>query len=235
MAKAALFKPAVIERRSVPLAVISPKPGDDHMKLYYTPGACSLAAHIVAEEEELGLDYEKVDLKSHRTETGRDFYLINPKGYVPTLELDDRTVLTENVAILPFLADRRPDLGLAPPPDSMDRVRLLEWLGFITTELHKSFGPLFHKSAGASEAKNKIEKRLSLIDGKLAGVDYLMLGRFTVADAYLFVMLTWCGKFGIELQHFAELDAYHDRILARSAVQKAMGDEGLHEKMLAAE
>src|SRR5882672_5089635 len=161
------------------------------MKLYYSPGACSLAAHIAAKEEGLALDLIRVDLKTHRTERGEDYRRLNPKGYVPALELDDGSLLTENVAILPFIADQRPEAGLAPPPETMARTRLIEWLAFLATELHKSFGPIFHHGDDVleAEARNTIEKWLAYIADRLAGRDFLMGEHFTVADAYLFVML----------------------------------------------
>src|SRR5215471_5113651 len=135
------------------------------MKLYYAPGACSLASRIVAEEAEIPLEYERVDLKTHRTESGKDFYDINPKGYVPTLEFDDGEILTENVAILPCLADLVPNADLAPPPESVERYRLLEWLGFLASELHHAFSPFFHGNdeSRKTEARETIAKRLSFV------------------------------------------------------------------------
>lgn len=195
------------------------------MKLYYAPGACSLAAHIMAEEEGLPLSYERVDLKTHTTSDGRDFRQINPKGYVPALELDDHGLLTENVAILPYLADRMPDSGLAPK-DAMGRTRLLEWLGFLSTELHKPFAPLFHgkDETAQSAARDAIAKRLTFIDEQ-KGPNFLMGPQFSAADAYLFVMLLWCGKMKITLP--GALAEYRDKIAARPAVKRAMTEEGL--------
>src|SRR5215475_12300671 len=146
------------------------------MKLYYSRGACSLASHIIAEEESLPLELEEVDLKKHRTVSGRDYYGINPKGYVPALMLDDGSLLTENVAILPFLADQRPAAGLAPPQQTMERVRLYEWLGFISSELHKAFAPFFRSDDKAHKAKAResIEKRLSLIAAQLKSREFLL-------------------------------------------------------------
>ena len=144
------------------------------MKLYYSPGACSLATHIAAKEAGLALDLERVDLKTHRTEHGEDYRRLNPKGYVPALELDDGTLLTENVAILPFIADQRPEAGLAPPPQTMARTRLLEWLGFLATELHKAFGPIFHHGNDSLkvEARETIERWLAYVADQLAGRDF---------------------------------------------------------------
>ena len=199
------------------------------MKLYYAPGACSLASHIVAEEEELPLELERVDLKSHRTESGEDFYDINPKGYVPALAFDDGQILTENVAILPCLADLVPNADLAPPPESAERYRLLEWLGFLSSELHHAFNPFFHGNdeKRQAEARETIAKRLSLVANRIDGHDYLMGDKFSVADSYLFVMLRWCDMAQIDLGRFSILDRYRTRIASRSAVQAAMKAEGL--------
>jgi glutathione S-transferase len=194
------------------------------MKLYYSPGACSLAAHIVELEGGLGLNLEKVDLKTHRTAAGSDFMLINPKGYVPALELDDGTLLTENTAILPFLGDRA---GLIPS-DGMGRYRALEWIGYIASELHKSFAPLFHGASEEekAEAKGDILKRLSFIEDKLSG-DWLMGNNFSAPDAYLFVILRWARTMHLDLSTMPRLLAFKARMEARPAVQKALAEEGL--------
>jgi len=200
------------------------------MKLYYSPGACSLAAHIVSEEEGLGLALERVDLKAHTTQSGEDYYRINPKGYVPALELDDGNLLTENVAILQYLGDRKPGSALAPPPGSPERYRLQEWLGYITGELHKSFAPLFRDGSTDAEkarAKENILKRLKYVDDALAEKPYLLGAAFGVADAYLFVVLTWCDKVGIDISHFVRLAAFKGYVQARKGVQAAMKAEGL--------
>jgi len=199
------------------------------MKLYYTPGACSLASHITAEEENLPLKLERVDLKTHKTESGQDYYSVNPKGYVPALVLDDGNLLTENVAILPFLADQRPAAGLAPPPKTMERVRLYEWLGFISSELHKAFAPFFHNDdeAHKSEARKSIERRLTFVADQLKGREFLLGQRFSVADAYFYVMLRWCDMAGVDLVKFPKLESYRKRIASRAAVQAAVKAEGL--------
>ncbi|MBV9549646.1 MAG: glutathione S-transferase family protein [Alphaproteobacteria bacterium] len=193
------------------------------MKLYYAPGACSLADHIVAVEGGLTLDLEKVDLKAHITESGVDFRKINPKGYVPALELDDGSLLTENSAILAFLGDQA---GLMP--EGMDRYRALEWIGYISTEIHKSFGPLFHDSAQEvkTKAKDKIRQRLQLAEEKLSG-GYLLGGKFSPPDAYLFVMLRWCDKNKIDLAAMPRLTAFKARMENRAGVSKALKQEGL--------
>jgi glutathione S-transferase len=191
------------------------------MKLYYAPGACSMADHIVACEGNLKLELEKVDLKTHTTESGADFNALNPKGYVPALELDDGTLLTENGAILPFLGDRA---GLMP--DGLDRYRVLEWIGYINSELHKNFSPLFGDGPDAEKdkARDKVRKRLELVEARLTG-DYLMGAAFSPADAYLFVVLRWCGKNGIELS--SRLAAFKARMEARPGVVRALKQEGL--------
>ena len=169
------------------------------MKLYYARGACSLAPHIVLRE--LGLPFEAVavDLLRKRTRAGADFLAINPKGYVPALELDDGEILTEGPAILQYLADLAPERALAPPNGTRPRYRLQEWLGFINSELHKAFGPLFDRDAPApiqEAARHRIARRLEFVAGGLAGRDFLLGSTFTVADAYLYTVLGWCALTG---------------------------------------
>ena len=193
------------------------------MKLFYAPGACSLASHIVASEGGISLDLEKVDLREHRTETGSDFYGINPKGYVPALQLEDGSILTENVALLMYLGDKA---GLTH--QGIERYRLLEWLGYITSEIHKSFSPLFQ---GASDdiveaAKAKILKRLAFVEERFTG-DYLMGYGFCPADAYLYVMLRWCEKMSISTAILPKLTAFKARLVKRSGVSAALAAEGL--------
>jgi glutathione S-transferase len=194
------------------------------MKLYYSPGACSLAGHIVAVEGGLAPELVKVDLKTHKTEGGEDYYAINPKGYVPALILDDGALLTENAAVLPFLGDKTG----AMPQSGVARYRALEWIGFIGTELHKSFAPLFHNApeADKTEAKENILKHLKLIEDRWSG-DYLLDGGFSPPDAYLLVILRWCKSLHIDLSGFPQLTAFKDRMESRPAVQKALKDEGL--------
>jgi glutathione S-transferase len=199
------------------------------MKLYYSPGACSLAAHIVAREADLPLDIAKVDLKQHKLADGGDYYAINPKGYVPALEVDGGAMLTENVAILNYLADHAGDSLFTPAPATMERYRLEEWLGFITTELHKSFAPLF-QGGGDDEkrkAKEKIVKRFGYVEERLAGQDYLMGSQLIVADDYLFVMLAWAMKMELDLGRFPNLTAFFARMAKRDGVRRALNDEGL--------
>ncbi len=194
------------------------------MKLYYSPGACSLADHIALHEAGLKFDHEKVDLKAKTTESGGDFTEINPKGYVPALEVSDGVVLTENIAILSWIADQKASLA---PAGDMGRYWLLEMLAFISTEIHKSFKPFFSGAGDDEKAKAKaaIEKRFGQIADMMEG-DYLFGDSVSVADAYLFVMLLWAKKNAIDLP--ADLAAFHERMMARDAVQTAMKHEGLN-------
>jgi len=200
------------------------------MKLYYTPGACSLSPHIVLHELGLPHETERVDLKEKRTASGEDFTSVNPKGGVPALRLDGGEVLTEGPAIVQYLADLKPESGLAPAAGTLGRYRLQEMLNFITTELHKGFGPLFMPDtpdAYKETARATLTKRFAYVDGKLAGHSYLMGETFTVADAYLFVVMSWAGKLGVDLKPFANLGAFQERLMARPSVQHAMRHEGL--------
>jgi glutathione S-transferase len=200
------------------------------MKLYYSPGACSLSPHIVLEEA--GLPYEPVlaSTKTHKLQDGTDYYTINPKGYVPLLELDDGQRLTEGPAIVQYLADLAPTKGLAPANGTMARYRLQEWLNFITSELHKGIGGMFNP-AMPEEAKAlmraRATDRLKWVDNQLAGKAYLMGDAFSVADAYLFTVARWSKLVGIDISGMTELTAYLDRVAARPAVQSAMKAEGL--------
>jgi glutathione S-transferase len=199
------------------------------MKLYYAPGVCSLSPHIVAREAGLPLTLVRVDHKNKKTEAGQDYRAINPKGYVPLLELDDGIRLTEGPAIVQYLADLAPASGLAPANGTLERYQLQEWLNFITSELHKQFSPLFDPSM-PEEAKekfrNRIATRFDYIVERLQGRDYLM-GSFTVADAYLFVVLGWTQFTGPDLARWPALQAYVARIAARPRVQEALKAEGL--------
>lgn len=197
------------------------------MKLYYSPGACSLAAHIVAIEGGLKVALEKVDLKTHRTESGVNFMTINAKDYVPALELEDGVLLTENTAILPYLGDRT---GLMPA-EGIARYRVLEWLGYITSELHKAFTPLFHGGSEheKTEAREQILLRLGFIEDTLTG-DWLMGDKFGVADAYLFVILRWARTLHLDLSSMPHLLAFKARMETRPAVQKALAEEGLYQR-----
>ena len=200
------------------------------MKLYYSPGACSLSPHIVLHEA--GLAYEPVlaSTKTHKLADGTDFYSINPLGYVPVLELDDGTRLTEGPAIVQYLADQAPQKNLAPAPGTLARYRLQEWLSFIGTEVHKGFGPLFAPGTPEEykpQIKQRLLSRLQWVDGELAGKQYLMGDHFTVADAYLFTVTNWAQFVGLDISQLKNLAAYRERIGARPAVQAAMKAEGL--------
>ncbi|AVS86433.1 glutathione transferase GstA [Paracidovorax avenae] len=198
------------------------------MKLYYAPYTCSLSPHIVLRELGLPFDLVKVDNKTHRTADGRDFLAINPKGYVAALELDGGQVLTEGPAIVQYLADLQPESGLAPAAGTWERVRLQEWLNFVTSEVHAGSAPLFH-AALPEEAKGffrtKLFQRFDFLQATLARQDYLAGAAFSVADAYLFTVLGWCRFFSIDLGRWPALQAYVRRISARPAVQAALRAE----------
>ncbi len=199
------------------------------MKLYYTPGACSLSPHIVAHEVGLPLDLEKVDLATKKTESGRDYVAVNPKGYVPALELDNGELLTEGPAIVQYLAELKPESGLAAQ-SPMERYRLQEALTFISAEIHKGYGPFFDPrlTAEAREARVAyMHKRFGLVEHMLEGKEFLLFDRFTPADAYLFVMIGWKDFLKVDLSEFTNVLAFHGRIGARPAVQAAMRAEGL--------
>jgi glutathione S-transferase len=200
------------------------------MKLYYSPGACSLSPHIALAEAGLAYTTEKVDLKTKKTETGADFFAINPTGYVPALVLDNGETLTEGPAIVQYIADLAPAKKLAPPAGSFERVRLQEVLNFISTELHKSFSPLFNPTAPEewkTFTRGLIGRRLDVVEQKLAGRDYLM-GDFSVADGYLFTVLGWGRLVAVDVKENRPLvAAYLGRVMARPGVQQAMKEEGL--------
>ena len=195
------------------------------MKLYYAPGACSLADHIALHEAGLTFDHEKVDLKAKRTEAGVDFSMINPKGYVPALTLDSGETLTENIAILDWIAHQ--DSKLAPPSGPMGHTHLLEALAFISTEIHKSFKPFFAGAGDSDKAKagEMIVKRMGYLADSMKG-DYLFGSTVGVADFYLFVMLLWAKKFNVEPP--PPLVAFRERMMTLPSVQKAMKHEGLN-------
>jgi glutathione S-transferase len=200
------------------------------MKLFYAPGACSLSPHIVAHEAGIDLELVRVDTKTKTVEKEGDFWTVNPKGYVPALELDNGEILTEGPAIVQYLADRRPDVGLAPAPGTLARYRLQEMLSYITSEIHKSYSPLFNPKVTAEVRAERIEylkRRYAFIDRHLADHDYLVGDRFTAADAYLFVVTNWARSTKVDLSEFANLLAFQKRVAARPAVQKAMRAEGL--------
>jgi glutathione S-transferase len=200
------------------------------MKLYYSPGACSLAPHIVLNE--LGQDYdlEKVDLGAKKTETGANFLDVNGKGYVPTLELAKGEVLTEVSTILQYLADKARNTDLLPAFGSMDRYRAMEQLNFVASELHKGIGGLFNPAMpddGKQAMKDRLTRRFVWLDGQLAKKPYLLGDKYSVADAYAFTVLGWTKHVGIDLSPYAHIVAYMDRVGSRPAVQAALKKEGL--------
>ena len=200
------------------------------MKLYYSPGTCSLSPHIVLLEAGLPFQAVLASTKTHKLADGTDYYGINPKGYVPLLELDDGQRLTEGAVIVQYIADQVPSSHLAPPAGTMERYRLMEWLNFITSELHKGFSPLF--TPGMPEeaktlARNKLAERLAWVDTQLAGKTFLMGATFTVADAYLFTVAGWAKFVAVDIASLAHLQTFLARVAARPAVQAAMKAEGL--------
>lgn len=200
------------------------------MKLYYTPGACSMAAHIVLAESGLPYSTTRVNLKDKTTEAGEDYTKINPKGYVPCVRLDDGALIGENTALLAYLGEQQPGAGLMPPAGTMANYRVREWLGFVSSEIHKNCSPFFRPDtpeATLQSQRELLRKRLAYLDGELAGKSYLTGPAFTSADAYLFVVLNWFGKVGIDLAEYPNVKAFHARVAARAAVQQVMKDEGL--------
>jgi glutathione S-transferase len=200
------------------------------MKLYFSPGACSLSPHIALLEAGLEFNLERVDLRGKQTESGADFHAINPKGYVPALELKDGTVLTEGPAIVQFIADLAPDRQLAPAHGTLERYHLMSWLSFISTELHKNFSPLFRPTSTEDmkeAARAMLNTRFAWVAQQLADRDYLMGSQFTVADAYLFTVLGWAAFVQFDLSAWPVLAAYQQRVGARPAVQQALREEGL--------
>ncbi len=200
------------------------------MELYFTPGACSLAPHIVLREAQLSFELNQVDLATRKTTDGADFTAVNLKGQVPALVLDDGSVLTEVPAIVQYLADRHPEADLAPAPGTLARYRLQEWLNFVTAELHKSLGTLFRPDLPAGwEAivKQTVATKLDYLERHLAEQDYLLDNRFSVADSYAFAIINWTHLFDIDLAPWRNVQRYMERIAARPAVREAMRAEGL--------
>ncbi len=200
------------------------------MKLYFSPGACSLSPHIVLLEAGLPFTLEQVDLRTKVTASGADFRAINSKGYVPALETDSGAILTEGPAIVQYLADRAPDKLLAPAPGTMERYQMMAWLNFIGTEIHKNYGPLFNPASGEeikAAARNNLTQRYAYVEKMLEGRDYLGGERFSVADVYLFVVTNWAGHLQFDLAAYPNVQAFQKRIAARPAVQQALRAEGL--------
>jgi glutathione S-transferase len=200
------------------------------MKLYYSPGACSLSPHIVALESGIELKLQKVDTKTKAMEGGGDFWTINPKGYVPALELENGELLTEGPVIVQYLADQKPAAGLVPAAGTLERYRVQEMLGYINSELHKNYSPLFNAKTLPEVREEKLEslrKRYELIEKKLEGRDYIVGDHFTAADAYLFTVTNWSRAVKLDLAAFPNLMAFQKRVAARPSVQTAMKEEGL--------
>ena len=200
------------------------------MQLYYAPGACSLAPHIVSREAGLPVELVRVDLASKKTKSGDDFYKINGKGYVPAIQLDDGEVITEVATVVQFLADQKPESGLAPPLGTRERYRLMEWLTFVSSELHKGLGALFNPKLSddaKQTVKDKFAPRLEWLDKELANREFLTGSRFSVADAYAFTILRWAGPLKVDLSPYPNIRAYRDRIAARPKGREALQAEGL--------
>jgi glutathione S-transferase len=200
------------------------------LKLYYSPGACSLSPHIALREAGLDFTLEKTDLRSKQTASGGDIRKDNPKGMVPVLVLDNGEVLTEGPAIVQYIADQKPESGLAPKLGTIARYHLMEWLNFITSELHKNYSPLFNPNAPEEYTKlvhTALAARYTYVDEKLAGKPYLMGDQFTVADAYLFTVTNWARIVKVDLTPYANVLAFQERVRARPKVQEALKAEGL--------
>jgi glutathione S-transferase len=200
------------------------------MKLYYLKGACSLASYISLCEAGVKFDAAAVDRQTRKTSDGEDFAQINPKGYVPTLRLDNGEVLTENVAVLQYIADQAPPGKLAPQAGTLPRYRMIEWLAFVNSELHKAVSPIFNPAAG-EEVKNfartNLTRRLDWLDKEWGKRQFLMGDQFTVADAYLWVVFGWLPRIGFDTAKWPNIKAFHERVAQRPAVQQALKGEGL--------
>ena len=199
------------------------------MKLYYSPGTCSLSPHIVLIESGLAFETVLASTKTHKLQDGTDYYTINPKGYVPLLELDNGERLSEGPAIVQYIADLAPAKNLAPANGTMARYRLQEWLNFVTSEIHKGFSPLFNPAVPEefkAMQRKKLVERFTWLDGELKGKSWLMGDTFTVADGYLYTVANWCQFAGVDIAGLANLGAYLQRVAARPAVQQARRTEG---------
>jgi len=200
------------------------------MKLYYKAGACSLSPHIILREAGLDFSIVKVDLATKKTENGDDFFAVNPKGQIPTLELSDGSILTEGVAIVQYLADQKPDRHLLPEVGTLARYHALEWLNYIATELHKGFSPLFNPKTSEefkTLTREAMAKKFIYVNESLKGHQYLLGARFSVADAYLFTVMGWAKALKFDLSALTDLNSYLDRVAARPAVDAALVAEGL--------
>ncbi len=203
------------------------------MQLYFSPGACSLASHITVLETGLPVELKRADTKTKKLEDGSDYFAINSKGAVPALRLDNGQVLTEGPVIMQYLADQKGDGKLAPKNGTLERYRLQEWLNYITSEVHKSFSPLFNPAATdavKAYTVQNLEKKFDWLNKQLTGKQYLTGDQFTIADAYLFVVANWSNFVNIDLTRWPALKAFQDRVAARPKVKEAMEAEGLLKK-----
>lgn len=203
------------------------------MKLYYSPGVCSLAPHILLRETGLPFDLVRVDLASHKMQEQDDYYAINAKGAVPVLELDDGERLTEGPVIAQWICDRAGRTDLMPAAGTMARYRVMEWQSYVSSELHKSYSPLFKpdfSEEGKAWLRAALRKRYEYVASHLERNDFLAGPVFTAADAYLFVVTNWAGRVGVDLQNLSALDAFMNRVRTRAAVQAALMAEGLLKK-----
>jgi len=200
------------------------------VKLYYAAGACSLATRIVAAEAGISLETESVDLRQKRTASGKDFLEINVKGFVPALQLDDGQVLTEGPVVMQYLADLRPDTGLAPAYGTLARYRLQEVLGFLNSEVHKTYGPLFYPTTPEdvrAERKRTLHNKYAILEARLSRRPWLIGEQFTIADAYMFTLTSWAAPLGVDLSSFEGVQTFQQRAAARPKVQESLHAEGL--------
>src|SRR5262249_12821462 len=224
----ACTRPSTVARSAVPAWPVVLR--RSVMKPYYAPGACSLSPHIVLREAGAKFELEQVNNQEKKTKSGADYWSINPKGQVPVLEFDDGERLPGGVWVVQWIADQNPAAGLIPGSGKPERYRVQEWLNFITSELHKSFGPIFRPTtpdAYKTISKENLGKRFDWLDKQLAGKQYLMGDKFSVADAYLFTVLRWTARINMDLAKWPNLKAYLDRVAARPKVQEALKAEGL--------
>ncbi|MFI4967172.1 MAG: glutathione transferase GstA [Gammaproteobacteria bacterium] len=198
------------------------------MKLYFSPGACSLASHIALREAGLPFELVRVDTGVHKLKDGTDYYGINPKGYVPAIQLDDGQLLTEGAALLQYIGDQAPASGIIPKVGTMERFRANEWLTFVSSEIHKGFSPLFNKDLkddAKAVLRAKLEKRFDALESHFAKNMYLMGDTFSVADAYLYTVISWSGAVGIDLSKWKHLSEYRQRVADRPKVREALQNE----------
>ena len=203
------------------------------MQLYFAPGACSLATHITLREAGLPFELKRADVQTKKLEDGSDYLAINSKGAVPALKLDNGQVLTEGVAIMQYLADQKPESGLAPKNGSIERYRLQEWLNYVASEVHKSFSPLWNPTADPAVKQftlNNLARKFEWLNQQLTGKKYLTGDTFTIADSYLFAVLNWTNFLNVDLSKYPAIKDFQARVAARPKVKEAMEAEGLLKK-----